>query len=140
MTIALKCILSACTCPFLLNQLYLEPSLQDADDPDPGEVCPGPRGNVTQYQIKFENDTSVQTFIVNSTMCRDRTCNYTFEPPSNPPSSYDRVSVVAENVVGTGDARNLTTQPISELSVIMYQCILNDVYHVLHSVIVDFQE
>jgi len=52
-------------------------------------------------------------------MCKARTCNYTFEPPSNPPSSYDRVSVAAENVVGVGPARNLTTQPISELRVIM---------------------
>ena len=52
-------------------------------------------------------------------MCKARTCNYTFEPPLNPPSSYDRVSVAAENVVGVGAARNLTTQPIGELSVII---------------------
>ena len=87
-------------------------------DPDPGKMCPGPSGNVTQYKINFQTGSSNNTFIVNTTMCKARTCNYTFEPPSNPPSSYDRVSVAAENVVGIGDARNLTTQPISELSVI----------------------
>ena len=62
-------------------------------------------------------------------MCKARTCNYTFEPPSDPPSSYDRVSVAAENVVGVGAARNLTTQPISELSVIiMYTVDLTEPY------------
>ena len=36
-------------------------------------------------------------------------------PPSIPPSSYDSVSVAAENLVGVGAARTCTTQPISEL-------------------------
>ena len=88
--------------------------LQDPKDPDPGDLCPGPSGNVTQYRINFQTESSIKTFVVNSTMCKARTCNYTFEPPSDPPSSYDRVSVAAENVVGVGKARNLTTQPISE--------------------------
>ena len=47
-------------------------------------------------------------------------CSHTFMPPSNPPSSYDSVSVAAENVVGIGAARNLTTQPISELKFAMF--------------------
>ena len=122
----------------LPNELYLESSLQDADDPDPGEACPGPRGNVTQYQIKFETDTSVERFIVNTTICKARTCNFTFEPPPDPPTSYDRVSVVAKNVVGTGDARNLTTQPISELSVFMLY--FDNLIVYLYSVTVDFHE
>ena len=49
------------------------------------------------------------------TECTVGRCSYTFEPPSNPPSSYDSVSVAAENVVGVGAARTCTTQPISEL-------------------------
>ena len=38
-----------------------------------------------------------------------------FVPPSNPPSSYDHVSVAAENIVGVGAARTCTAQTISEL-------------------------
>jgi len=47
--------------------------------------------------------------------CINGKCNHTFEPTSNPPSSYDSVSVTAENEVGVGVARICTTQPISEL-------------------------
>ena len=47
-------------------------------------------------------------------MCMNGRCSYTFEP-SNPPSSYDNVSVAAENVVGRGAARMCTTQSISKL-------------------------
>ena len=120
----------------LPNELCFEYlSLQDPIDPDPGEICPGPSGNVSRYQINFETGSFiVNTSIVNTTMCKARTCNYTFEPPLNPPSSYDRVSVVAENVVGIGDARNLTTQPISELSVIMlYFDLYNQVFVLSYS-------
>ena len=70
-------------------------------------------------------------------MCKARTCNYTFEPSSNPPSSYDRVSVAAKNVVGMGAARNLTTQRISELSVISF---ISTSITYLYSVTVDFNE
>ena len=42
-------------------------------------------------------------------------CSHTFEPPSNPPSSYGSVSVAAVNVVGVGAVRNCTTHTISEL-------------------------
>ena len=43
-------------------------------------------------------------------------CIYTFELSSNPPSSYDSVSVAAENVVGVGPARTCTAQiPGSQL-------------------------
>ena len=51
---------------------------------------------------------------VTITECTARRCSHTFEPPSNPPSSYDSVSVAAENVVGVGGARTCTTQTISE--------------------------
>ena len=54
------------------------------------------------------------TEIVNVARCTAGRCSHTFEPPSNPPSSYDSVSVAAENVVGVGAARTCTTQPISE--------------------------
>ena len=57
---------------------------------------------------------------VNIAKCTARKCSHTFEPPSNPPSSYDSVSVAAENVVGVGPARNLTIQPICKLKFAMF--------------------
>ena len=51
---------------------------------------------------------------VNTASCTSGRCSHTFELPSNPPSSYDSVSVAAENVLGVGAARTCTTQPISE--------------------------
>ena len=81
------------------------------------DLCPGVTGNITQYQISFQTGSVVNTENVNITRCTARRCSHTFEPPSNPPSSYDSVSVAAENVVGVGAARTCTTQPISELLV-----------------------
>ena len=79
---------------------------------DSGEVCPGPSGNITQYQISFHTE-SFET--VNIARCTAQRCKHTFEPAPNPPSSYDNVSVAAKNVVGVGAARTCTTQLISEL-------------------------
>ena len=83
---------------------------------DQGEACQGPTGNITQYQLTFQTGSVVATESVNIARCTAGRCSHTFEPPSNPPSSYDSVSVAAENVVGVGAARTCTTQPISELS------------------------
>jgi len=58
---------------------------------------------------------------VNIARCTAGRCGHTFQLPSNPPSSYDSVSVAAENVVGVGTARTCTTQAISEL----YTCCIN---------------
>ena len=71
-------------------------------------------GNITQYQISFQTGSVVATESVNIAECTAVRCSHTFEPPSNPPSSYDSVSVAAENVVGVGAKRNLITQPICE--------------------------
>ena len=90
-------------------------TLQDPTDPDPGEACPGPSGDVSQYQISFHSGSTVATVNMNIARCTAGRCSHTFEPPSNPPSSYDSVSVAAENVVGVGTARPCTAQPISEL-------------------------
>ena len=91
--------------------------LQHPTDPDPGEACPGPSGDISQYQISFQTGSSVvANQNMNITMCTAGRCSHSFEPPSNPPSSYDNVSVAAENVVGVGTARPCTAQPISELS------------------------
>ena len=87
-------------------------SLQDPVDP--GEACPGESGDITRYQISFQTGSFVATENVNITECTAERCSYTFEPPSNPPSSYDSVSVAAENVVGVGAARTCTAQTISE--------------------------
>ena len=95
-------------------------SLQDPVDSDPGEICLGSSGTLTQYQISFQTGSIINyIFNVSTTMCTAGSCSHTFEPPSNPPSSYDSVSVAAENVVGVGAARTCTTQTISELSIIM---------------------
>ena len=56
------------------------------------------------------------TVNVNITRCTAGRCSYTFESPPNSSSSYDNVSVAAENVVGVGAARTCTAQPISELT------------------------
>ena len=84
---------------------------------DPGEACPGPSGNITQHQIRFQTGSVVNTENVNIAECTARKCSHTFEPSSNPPLSYDRVSVAAENVVGVGAARTCTTHTISELNI-----------------------
>ena len=85
---------------------FLHHSLQDPVDP-----CPSVTGNITQYQISFQTGSVVTT---ENNRCTAGKCSHTFEPPSNPPSSYDSVSVAAENVVGVGAARTCTTQTISE--------------------------
>ena len=80
---------------------------------DPVEACQCPRGVITQYQTRFQSGPVVNTENVNITRCTTGRCSLTFEPPSNPPSSYDSVSVAAENVVGAGAERICTAQPIS---------------------------
>ena len=89
---------------------------------DPREACPDVTGNITQYQIRFQTGSVVATENVNIARCTTGRCNHSFEPPSNPPSSYDSVSVAAENVVGVGATRTCTAQTISEL--ISSSCIL----------------
>ena len=89
------------------------------DPVDPWEACPSPSWDITQYQINFQTESDVVTESVNIARCTAGRCSHTFEPPSNPPSSYDSVSVAAENVVGVGAERNLTTQAISELKFIV---------------------
>ena len=76
------------------------------------DTCPGP--NITHYliQLSFQNGSVTEN--VNIARCTAGRCSHTFEPPTNPPSSYDRVSVAAENVVGVGAARTCTTQTISQ--------------------------
>ena len=85
-------------------------SLQD--QVDPVDSCLS--GSITQYQIRFQTGSVVVTENVNIAKCTAGRCSHTFEPPSNPPSSYDSVSVAAENVVGVGAARVCISQTISE--------------------------
>ena len=80
------------------------------------ETCPGQNGNITQYKISFQTGSLEKTENVNITSCTAGQCSYTFQPPSNLPSSYNRVSVAAGNEVGVGATRSCTTQPISKLS------------------------
>ena len=84
------------------------------DPVDPGVVCPHPKWGITQYQISFQTLNMNSAENVNLARCTARRCSHTFEPPSNPPSSYDSVSVAAENVVGVGATRTCTTKAISE--------------------------
>ena len=74
------------------------------------DPCPGISGVIKLYKMDYQ--TNIVN--INVSMCMNGRCSHTFEPPSNPPSSYDSVSVAAENVVGVGAAKNCTTQPISE--------------------------
>ena len=78
------------------------------------EVCQGPRGHIVQYKISFHTGPFMDTKNVSISECTAGRCSHTFELPSNPPSSYDNVSVAAENVVGVGAARTCTAQTISE--------------------------
>ena len=87
-------------------------------DPDPKDACPGASGDITQYKISFQAGSLVATENVNISRCTAGRCSHTFEPPSNPPSSYDSVSVAAVNVVGVGAARTCTAQTISEFLVL----------------------
>ena len=84
------------------------------------DPCPGPRGDITHYQISFQTGSVVATENVNIAECTAGRCSHTFELPANPPSSYDSVSVAAENVVGVGAARTCTTRAISELNIDYY--------------------
>ena len=86
------------------------------------DPCPGVSGDVRQYQISFQTGSVVATESVNIARCAPGRCSHTFVPPSNPPSSYDSVSVAAENVVGVGAARTCTTQTFSELKFVMWCC------------------
>ena len=98
------------------SSLYLGVNLSLQNQIDQGEACPSPRGDITQYQINFQTASSMVTVNVSSARCTAGRCSHTFEPPSNPSSSYDSVSVAAENVVGVGAPSMCTTQPISELN------------------------
>lgn len=97
-----------------VNVLELPPFVLSLQDPiDPAKACPGPSGNVTHYQISFQTGPFVKNISVND--CEGGKCSHSFEPPSNPPLSYDRVSVAAENVVGVGAVKLCTARIISEL-------------------------
>ena len=91
---------------------------------DPLEACPGSSGIIIQYQIIFKSGSIVDAKNVRPSECTARVCDYTFESPSNPPSSYDSVSVAAVNVVGVGAARTCTTQIISESITLEHQCVV----------------
>ena len=79
------------------------------------DPCPGVSGDITQYKISFQAGSVVATENVNIARCTAGRCSHTFKPPSNPPSSYDSVSVAAENVVGVGAARTCAGQAIRKL-------------------------
>ena len=78
------------------------------------EACQGPSGVITQYQTRFQSGSTVNSENVNIARCKAGRCNHTFEPPSDPPLTFNSVSVAAENMVGVGTARTCTAQPISE--------------------------
>ena len=80
------------------------------DTVDPEEACQGPY--ITQYQISFETGSTVNTDNVSLARCTAGRCNHTFEPPSNPPSSYDSLSVAAVNVVGVELQENVQHNPL----------------------------
>ena len=91
------------------------------DPENQAEACKGPRGRATQYHIRFQvGSIDVHTENVNNSACKTGRCSHSFDlqnvPSESIPSSYDRVSVAAENVEGEGAESLCTTQPISELN------------------------
>ena len=56
----------------------------------------------------------MSTESVRSARCTAGSCSHT---SSNPPSSYDSLSVAAKNVVGVGAGKVCTIQTISELGI-----------------------
>ena len=88
---------------------------------DSRETCQGPRGVTRQYQIRYQIGSFKVYENLNTTVCRAERCSHTYNllNVDSVPSSYDSVSVVAENVVGVGAARTCTAQTISELKFIM---------------------
>ena len=88
---------------------------------DPGEACPGPSGDITQYQISFHTGTVVYTQSMDPSECIAEICGYTYRPASNLlngsiPSNYDTVAVVAVNMVGVGAGKTCTEHSFSKLS------------------------
>jgi len=91
------------------------------DPENQAEACKGPRGRATQYHIRFQvGSIDVHTENVSNSACTTGRCSHSFDlqnvPSDSIPSSYDRVSVAAENVEGEGAESLCTTQPISELN------------------------
>ena len=101
---------------FLFHWLVAHWNISLQDPVNPEEACPGVIGAITHYQISFHTASFAAT--ENIMRCTARRCSHTFEPPSNPPSTYDSVSVAAQNVVGVGPAKTCTTQSIGELQVL----------------------
>ena len=102
----------------ILFSIVLSACLQDPEDQH-GE-CQAPTGRITQFQIKFEVGSTVFTTInVDISACLTGRCSNTFNlsnvQSGRIPSSYDRVSVVAKNIVGVGAEKTCTTQTISKL-------------------------
>ena len=81
------------------------------------DPCPGVTGDITLYQIIFQNGSSVDTKNVNIAECINGRCSHSFVLPSNRPSSYYSVSAAAENVVGRGAVRICTAQTICKCPV-----------------------
>jgi len=117
-----------------LTQCSISPFFQLFQDRNLGATCPGSSGNVEQYQIKFQTRYFVDTESVNASRCENGRCSNTFELAKNgsAPSSYDNVSVAAENVVGVGVAKICTTQPISELKFVLKIACINCVHVPVH--------
>ena len=88
-------------------------------DLDPREVCPAPRGVITQYLMRYRARSFIGPFVVAESVdisqCNARTCRYPFKPDMNRPILYDSVSVAGENMVGVGAERICTAQTISKL-------------------------
>ena len=101
--------------PVYSESLKLSSQLQNPVDPQEG--CQGPRGVTRRYQIRYQIGSFKVYENVNATTCRDERCSHMYNllTVQSEPSSYDSVSVAAENVVGFGAARTCTAQTISKL-------------------------
>jgi len=121
-----------------IESYYDAPHYFLQDPVDPGRACSDPSENITEYQINIQSEagSSVYSESVNASMCIAGRCSHTFEPASNRlngrlPSSYDSVSVVAENVVGFGIARTCTAQHISEFNSVILHNLISILSHTI---------
>ena len=94
------------TCFMGVFSLHHIASLQDPIDP-----CSNVSGDITQYQIRFQTESFVDTINVTIAGCVNGRCSHLFMPNLSSFGSV-HVSVAAQNVVGVGAAKNCTTQTI----------------------------
>ena len=74
--------------------------------------------SIQHYQLVFLNGRSDQQIVQ---MCAGQLCSHTHSGSAGASSEGYSVAVAAQNMVGLGDTRNCTSQPISKLHYLLPQ-------------------